>query len=32
MDRILTQVRNGIRTIQSEKQAIAAGEGRRSED
>jgi cell division septum initiation protein DivIVA len=27
MDRILTQVRNGIRTIQSEKQ-IAAGDGR----
>lgn len=28
MDRILTQVRNGIRTLQSEKQAFAAGEDR----
>ncbi len=28
MDRILTQVRNGIRTIQSEKQAVSSAENK----
>jgi len=31
MDRILTQVRNGIRTLQSEKQAFAASEEQQRE-